>query len=195
MERSSVVYDIILLESDRIIAKKTPINDLYYRDEYGDFVKVAEGYDRSVLEVLDKLGRKKRMKYFMTFFDALCVQDELLQSTNRVLRHFVKNMSYMNMVRDVPVRDIVYDTGIASGYVQRAIKDLCEKDIIRFVEKKKRRTYVVNPVHFYKGSLKSLFTVIRNYESYPVRDRELNEITVEKFVNLGEKEHEEAKIK
>lgn len=187
-----MVYDVILLESDRIIAKKTPVNDLYYRDEYGDFVKVAEAYDKSVLEVLDKLGKKKRMKYFMTFFDALEVQDELLQSTNRVLRHLVKNMSYMNMVRDVPVRDIVYDTGIASGYVQKAIRDLCERDVIRFIEKKKRRTYIVNPVHFYKGSLKSLFNVVRMFDGFPVRDKELNEVVVEKFVNLGEKEDEKA---
>jgi hypothetical protein len=45
------------------------------------------------------------------------------------------------------------------------------------ITKRNKRTYMVNPVYFYRGSIKSLFLAVKKYESeFPKRGIDLKEI-------------------
>jgi hypothetical protein len=62
-------------------------------------------------------------------------------------------------------------------FLVKSLRTLCEKDIIRFVVVKNKRTYMVNPVYFYRGSIKSLFDTVKKYErEFPRRGFDLKEI-------------------
>jgi hypothetical protein len=38
---------------------------------------------------------------------------------------------------------------------------------------KGRRTYMVNPIYFYKGSMKKLFYAVKEYDKFPKRNEDL----------------------
>ena len=61
-------------------------------------------------------------------------------------------------------------------YVINAVKELCDIDAIRYYEEKKRRVYMVNPIYFYKGTIKKIFYSIKEYDKLPRRDRKLQVI-------------------
>jgi hypothetical protein len=42
---NNIVFDLILLEADRVINNKVKGLDLYYKDGKGQFVHIAEGYN------------------------------------------------------------------------------------------------------------------------------------------------------
>ena len=90
-----------------------------------------------------------------------------------MLRFFTKEMNYGNLVKNVGTRDIQSATGVNMRYVINGIKQLCAEDIIRFVVEKGRRTYIVNPTYFYKGTLRSIFKCLRDYDKYPKRNEDL----------------------
>lgn len=140
---------------------------------FDDFVKIGEAYDSSVEEMVANIFKRKKMRYLMTFVDAIEVQDGLLPSSHKVLRYMVKEMNYGNQVKNIGVRDIQEETGLNMKYVLNAIKQLCGKDIIRFVKEKGRRTYIVNPIYFYKGTLRSIFKCARDFDSFPQRNSDL----------------------
>ena len=173
MIKRSVSYDTMLLEADRIARKRKKDLDLYYKDMFGNFVPLAEAYDPDVEEMVSNIFKRKKMRYLITFIDAIDLQDGLLPSSHRVLRFMTKEMNYGNVVKNIGTRDIQYETGVNMRYVINGIKQLCEKDIIRFTIEKGRRTYIVNPAYFYKGTLRSIFRCVRDYEKYPKRNEDL----------------------
>jgi hypothetical protein len=173
MIKRSVSYDTILLEADRVARKRRKDLDLYRKDMFGNFVPLAEAYDPEVEEIVSNIFKRKRMRYLITFESAIEVQDGLLPSTHKVLRYFTKEMNYGNTVKGIGTRDIQEGTGVNMRYVINAVKQLCEKDIIRFTVEKGRRTYIVNPTYFYKGTLRTIFKCLRDYDKYPKRNEDL----------------------
>ena len=173
MIKRNISYDTILLEADRIARQRRKDLDLYYKDMFGDFVPLAEAYEPEVEEMVSNIFKRKKMRYLVTFVDAIELQDGLLPSTHKVLRFFTKEMNYGNLVKNVGTRDIQSSTGVNMRYVINGIKQLCAEDIIRFVVEKGRRTYIVNPTYFYKGTLRSIFKCLRDYDQYPKRNEDL----------------------
>jgi hypothetical protein len=173
MIKRNISYDTILLEADRIARQRKKDLDLYYKDMFGDFVPLAEAYEPEVEEMVSNIFKRKKMRYLVTFVDAIELQDGLLPSTHKVLRFFTKEMNYGNLVKNVGTRDIQSATGVNMRYVINGIKQLCAEDIIRFVVEKGRRTYIVNPTYFYKGTLRSIFKCLRDYDKYPKRNEDL----------------------
>jgi hypothetical protein len=161
------------MESERISKRRKKDLDLYYKNHLGDFELLAEAYEPEVEEVVSNIFKRRKMRYLITFIDAIEVNDSLLPSSHRVLRYMTKEMTFGNVLKNTGLRDIQDGTGVNMRYVINAVKQLCEKDIIRFAVNKGRRTYIVNPVYFYKGTLRSIFKTVRDYDKYPKRNDEL----------------------
>lgn len=174
---SNILYDMILMEADRISFYKQKDLELFYKDKYGNIVPLAHPYDDNVQEVLKQLLKRKRMRYFLTFAEGLDLINELSKSTNRLLTFFAQNMGYDNKLKEWSVRDLHDALGTDMKFLIKSLRTLCEKDIIRFVVVKNKRTYMVNPVYFYRGSIKSLFITTQKYEKeFPQRGFDLKEI-------------------
>jgi len=171
--KRSVAYDTLMLEAERVSNKRRKDLDLYYKDIFGDYQKLAEAYDPEVEEVVSNVFKRRKMRYLITFVDAIELQDGLLPSAHKVLRFMTKAMNYGNLVKNIGVRDIHDATGTNMKYVISGIKQLCVEDIIRFTVEKGRRTYIINPTYFYKGSLRSIFKCVRSYDNYPKRNEDL----------------------
>lgn len=164
---NNIVYDLIMLESDRIVSRRMKQLDLYYKDAYGNFEKLGEAYDKSVEELVAMALKKKKMRYVITFVDALDVQNDLNPSSIKILRMFGKVMTYGNIVKGYGFVDIHNETKINTHFITKAINQLLQKDIIRLQIVKGRRIYMVNPIMFYKGSMKKIFGVIKKYDEFP----------------------------
>jgi hypothetical protein len=160
---------------DRIERRRKKDLDLYYKNVTGDIVPLAQAYEPDVEEMVSNIFKKRKMRYLITFVDAIELQDELLPSSHKTLRFFTKEMNYGNVVKNIGLRDIQDSTGLNMKYVIKAVKQLCDKDIIRFKVLKGRRTYIVNPTFFYKGTLRSIFKTTREFDSYPSRNEDLEE--------------------
>lgn len=174
---SSILYDMILMEADKISFLKQKDLELYYKDHTGEIVPLAEAYSPEVQEVLKQLLKRKRMRYFITFAEGLDVMETLSKSTNKLTLLFAKNMGYDNKIKDWTIRDLHGSLGTNMKFIIKSLKVLCEKDVIRFTVKRNKRTYMVNPVYFYRGSIKSLFLAVKKYESeFPRRGNDLKEI-------------------
>lgn len=175
----NIVYDLLLLEADRIERRKLKRPKLFYEDIVGNIVPLAEPWDAQVEDMIQGIFKKKKTRYLITFVEALEVQDELIPSAHKMLRFMSKEMSYGNTLKGYGLRDIRNATGMNMRYVIKSIGELCEKDLIRFSVDKGRRTYMVNPVYFYKGSMKSIFSAVRSYDAMPKR----NEYREEEYEN------------
>jgi len=174
---SSLLYDMVLMEADKISFYKQKDLELYYKDKYDNIVPLAQPYDPEVQEILKQLLKRKRMRYFLTFAEGLDVLLQLKKSTTRLLILFAQNMGYDNKLKDWTIRDFHGSLGTDMKVLIKSLKILCEKDIIRFVVNRNKRTYMVNPIYFYRGSIKSLFNTVKKYESdFPRRDNNLKEI-------------------
>jgi hypothetical protein len=170
MMTRNIAYDTILLEGDRVARKRRKDLDLYYKNPQGDFEKLAEAYDPEVEEMVSQIFKRRKMRYLITFIDSIEIQDGLLPSSHKVLRYMTKTMNYGNLVKGTGLRDIQDETGLNMKYVINGIKQLCADDMIRFSVEKGRRTYIVNPAYFYKGTLRSIFKCTRDYDRYPKRN-------------------------
>jgi hypothetical protein len=163
MERNNIVYDLLMLEADRINMYRREEFDLYYKDRSGEFQPVGEAYSQDIENLLMGLFKKKKMRYMISFLESLDIQNEIKPSALKVLRCMCKEMNYGNILKGYGSRDIQNYTGINMHYVTKGLAELNEKDIIRFTVAKGRRTYMVNPIYFYKGSLKKIFYSIKEY--------------------------------
>lgn len=164
---NNLVFDLILLEADRVLAHRRKDLDLYYKDEKGNFHAISEAYESQAEDISRKLYQRKKLKYFITFQEGIDIQDEMTPSANKMLRFFARVMTYGNKVTGYNMRDIQGCTGLNMKYVVSAIKMLLEKDIIRVTTNRQRRTYMVNPIYMYKGTLKKLFYCVKGYSTMP----------------------------
>lgn len=172
---NNIVFDLILLEADRVINNKIKGLDLYYKDSKGQFVPIAEGYNAQADEVIANLLRRKKMRYMITFTESLAIMNDLKPSSNKMLRFMTQQMGYGNSLKNYSLRDIQQLTDMNMKFVMNSIKELCAKDIIRFTTEKNRRTYMVNPIYFYKGTIKKLFYCVKEFDRMPQRNEELEE--------------------
>lgn len=177
-----IVFDLVLMEADRVAAHRMKHLDLYYKDISGAFQPIGEAYSPVVEELVAGLFKRKKMRYCISFIDTLDLQDELKPSSVRILRFFTKYMAYGNKLKNYGMRDIVAATGLNMTYTLNSIKQLCEKDILRFVVDKGRREYMVNPAVYYKGTMKKLFYASKEFNKLPRRDKELN--VIEETINI-----------
>ena len=173
---NNIVYDMVLLEQDRIQAFRMKDLDIYYKDHDGEFKVLGEAYDESIQDLISQTLKKKKMRYLISFVDGMDVFEEIKPSSNRMLRFFVKVMGYGNKVSGYSLRDLQNFTEINMRYVLNAISELCEKDIIRFTVHRAKRTYMVNPIYFYKGTMKKLFYNTGQFDKFPRRNAKLEEI-------------------
>lgn len=164
---NNIVFDLILLEADRVIFHKQKDLDLYYKNIEGDIVPIAEAYSDSVNEVMQDILRRKKMRYYISFTDTLNELDLMKPISNKLLRFFVREMNYGNIIKNYSLRDIQQVTGISNRYMLSSMKELIDKDFIRFEVDRNRRTYMVNPIYFYKGSLKKIFYSVQKYNDMP----------------------------
>jgi len=180
-EKNSVVYDLLLMEADRFVSKKREDKVIYHKDKHGDFIPIAQGYSEETDNILNQLLKKKRTRYMITFMESIDMLDSVKPSSNRMIRFFTKQMSYGNIVKNHSLRDIQQCTDMNMRYVMASIKELCGVDAIRYHEHKNRRTYMVNPIYFYKGTIKKMFFSVREYDKLPKRDDMLNVIKTKKY--------------
>lgn len=171
---TNIVFDLVLMEADRVIAHRMKDFDLYYKDVNGSFESIGEAYSAQVEELVSNIMKRKKMRYMITFVDAIDLQDELKPSAHRLLRFFTKHMNYGNVLKGYGMRDINVATSLNMAYITSGIKQLCAKDIVRFEVEKGRRTYMVNPIYFYKGSMKKLFYAVKEYNKMPMRNDDLD---------------------
>ena len=164
---NNIIFDMILLEADRIIATKQKEFDLYMKNKNGSYVQIADAYHQEVETILKDINKRKKLKYFITFQEGIDIQDEITPSANKILRFFARIMSYGNRITGYGMRDIIRSTGISGRYVQAGVKVLLEKDIIRMKKVKNHREYMVNPVYMYKGTMKKLFLCVKAYDKMP----------------------------
>jgi NAD-dependent dihydropyrimidine dehydrogenase PreA subunit len=101
--------------------------------------------------------------------------DELKPAANKMLRFFTRQMNYGNTIKNYSLRDIQQLTDMNMRYVMKSIAELCERDVIRFTKEKNRRTYMVNPIYFYKGTIKKIFYCSKEYDRMPKRNVDLEE--------------------
>jgi hypothetical protein len=174
-EKNNIVFDLLLLEADRVLAKKIKHFDLYYKDEKGQFSQLAEAYNSEVDLLIENLFRRKKMRYMVAFSESLDIMDQLKPATNKMLRFFVKQMNYGNALKNYSLRDIQQLTDMSMRYVMKSISELCEKDVIRFSMDKNRRTYMINPIYFYKGTIKKMFYCVKEFDRMPKRNIDLEE--------------------
>lgn len=172
---NNIVYDLLLLEADRIEKRKLKHPELYYKNHLGDIVPLAEPWDSDVEDLIQSIFKKKKTRYLITFVEAIGLQDELNPSSLKMLRFMAKEMNYGNFLKGYGLRDIRNYTGMNMRYVIKAIGQLSEMDVIRFSTEKGRRTYMVNPIYFYKGSMKSIFGAVKSYEKMPRMNAEAEE--------------------
>ena len=57
---NNLVFDLILLEADRVLAHRRKDLDLYYKDEKGNFHAITEAYESQAEEISRKLIRYER---------------------------------------------------------------------------------------------------------------------------------------
>jgi len=164
---NNIVFDLILLEADRVLAYKQKDLDLYYKDINGDIVPLAEAYSESVNNVLQDIFKRKKMRYHIAFTETIDELDNMKPISNKLLRFFVREMNYGNILKNYSIRDIQQVTGISNRYMLSSMKELIQKDFIRFEVDRNRRTYMVNPIYFYKGSLKKIFYSMQKYNDMP----------------------------
>jgi len=164
---NNIVFDLILLEADRVLAHKQKDLDLYYKDINGDIVPLAEAYSESVNNVLQDIFKRKKMRYHIAFTETIDELDTMKPISNKLLRFFVREMNYGNILKNYSIRDIQQVTGISNRYMLSSMKELIQKDFIRFEVDRNRRTYMVNPIYFYKGSLKKIFYSMQKYNDMP----------------------------
>jgi hypothetical protein len=165
-EKNNIVFDLILLEADRVINRRKKDLDLYYKDG-NEYRKLAETYEAEADVLVENLLRRKKMRYVISFVESLDLMDNLKPATNKMLRFLVRQMNYGNALRNYSLRDIQQLTDMSMRYVQKSIAELCEADAIRFTTEKNRRTYMVNPIYFYKGTIKKMFYCTREYDRMP----------------------------
>ena len=165
-EKNNIVFDLILLEADRVINRRKKDLDLYYKDG-NEYRKLADAYQGEADTLVEGLLRRKKMRYMISFVESLELMDSLKPATNKMLRFLVRQMNYGNVLRNYSLRDIQKLTDMSMRYVQKSIAELCEADAIRFITEKNRRTYMVNPIYFYKGTIKKMFYCTREYDRMP----------------------------
>lgn len=164
---NNIVFDLIMLEADRIHAYRQKDLDLYYKDVNGDIVPLAEAYSESVNNLLYDIFKRKKLRYHIAFSETIDELDKMKPISNKLLRFFVREMNYGNILKNYSIRDIQQVTGISNRYMMSSMKELIQKDFIRFQVDRNRRTYMVNPIYFYKGSLKKLFYSVQKYSEMP----------------------------
>jgi hypothetical protein len=180
MTENSIIFDLILMEADRVIAHRQKNFDLYYKDVHGAMVPIGDAYESEVETLINNIFKRKKMRYFITFTEAIELQDKLRPSAHKILRFFCRHMNYGNTLKNYGIRDIQISTSMSTNFVSKAIGELCENDILRFQVNKGRRTYMVNPIFFYKGTMKKLFYCVQKYDELPKRDSKLKEVKVVK---------------
>lgn len=173
-EKNNIVFDLILLESDRVIASRKKNLDLYYKDG-NEFIPIAETYKAEADLLIENLLRRKKMRYVISFVESLELMDRLKPATNKMLRFMVRQMNYGNALKNYSLRDIQQLTDMSMRYVQKSIAELCEVDAIRFSREKNRRTYMVNPIYFYKGTIKKMFYCTKEYDRMPRVNSDMEE--------------------
>jgi len=173
-EKNNIVFDLILLEADRVINRRVKHLDLYYKDK-DEYRKLAEGYNAEVNEVVENLLKRKKMRYMISFVETLDIMDKLKPATNKMLRFFVKQMNYGNALKNYSLRDIQQLTDMSMRYVMKSVSELCAHDVIRFTMDKNRRTYMINPIYFYKGTIKKMFYCVKEFDRMPRRNIDLEE--------------------
>lgn len=156
------------MEADRILSYKRKDLDLFYKNQYGDFIELSEAWDSKVEEIVKGIFKRKKMRYFITFVETLKTQDKLTPSANKLLRFFSLHMGYGNKVSGYSMRDIQIATGLNMRYVITGLKTLYANDMVRVVHVKNRRVYMVNPTAMYKGNIKSLFNCVKTYNAIPM---------------------------
>jgi len=162
------------LEADRVINRRKKDLDLYYKDG-NEYRKLAETYEAEADVLVENLLRRKKMRYVISFVESLDLMDNLKPATNKMLRFLVRQMNYGNALRNYSLRDIQQLTDMSMRYVQKSIAELCEVDAIRFTTEKNRRTYMVNPIYFYKGTIKKMFYCTKEFDRMPRRNIDLEE--------------------
>jgi len=158
------VYDLVLLEADRIMSHRMQNVDLYYKDINGKYEKIAEAYDPEVLELLKDIFKRKRTSFSILFNDAIDDYTDLSVSEKRMLNFLVKTMNYGNLVYGYTIRDFKSCSGMRTEIITRTLKSLCAKGYIKYTVHRAKRTYMVNPSVFYRGSLKRLAYATKTYD-------------------------------
>jgi hypothetical protein len=165
---NSILFDTLLIEADRIATLRYKDLDLFYQDPTtGEFRKVGEAYRHSISSFKDKIFHKKRTRYFITFIDTVEMEDGLKPTSLKIIRHFARVMSYGNTIKGYGLRDIMSHFKIHERYITSGMNQLFEKDLVRFEVIKGRRTYMVNPIYYFKGTPTGLFMSVKTFRGYP----------------------------
>lgn len=181
---TSLVLDILLAEKDYVRTYRTDL-DLWYRvrkDGVSKFELIAEQWRPEVNEVIKQMFRKKKMRYTMCFLESFKLIANLKPYTLKTFVYMVTHMRRDNWIKQLSIRNICDETGVSERYVQMAIKQLLQLDVVRRKKVKNTYDYIINPAFFSRASFRSIFTITETFDSLP------NErLPKQKFSNFDEK--------
>lgn len=165
---SELVYNIIDVAVDRFMKYRQEDQDLYFIDhKTGEFKLFAEAFNDKIIEESKKLLNRKLTQFFVTFSGTFNMEEGLTPMALKIVRYFARKMNYSNIVTGVGYDDMEKALKTQSRYIAPSLKLLLEKDIIRFKVEKNQRTYMVNPIYYYRGRLWRLYTSMHVYKHYP----------------------------
>lgn len=166
--QNTLLFDTLLIEAERLQNLRVPECDLYFKDPIsGEFRKIAEAYHKNVSSFKESLFKRKRNRFFITFNDTLEQEEKLKPRTLRFIRSVARTMSYNNTLKDYSIRDLMQHFKVHKRYIDDVLVELFKTDLVRFKVVKNRRTYMINPTFYYRGTPTSLFNAVRKYNEYP----------------------------
>ena len=174
--KNTLLFDMLLVEADRVAALRVKELDLFFQDPMtGEFRKVGIEYNHQLASFKDRMFNKKKTRYFITFLETFEQEDKLKPVALKIIRHFARTMGYGNTIKGYGIRDIISHFGVHQRYVSSGLNQLFENDLIRYTKFKGRRTYMINPIYYFKGTPSGLFHAIRSYNQYPTFEFYLKE--------------------
>jgi len=160
------VYNILEIESHRIKDLRKSSKDLYVKDQYGDFIKVAEAYNSRINDIKNAVFNKPKMKYFITFMGAMPVIKKMTLSHHKIFSFFIRKMDSTNTCNRLSIRDIALYSKVSNSQTAISIKEMLEMDIIQEQKEKNTRNYMLNPAIAFKGKPGAIFTSVQKYEKW-----------------------------
>lgn len=142
------------------------LGTLYYKDDKGQFVMVAEEYSLEVKNILSKAHREyKKTLGFVSVYQSqeLDVARDLTPAAIKVLSILRGKLQFGNKVYGLSNRFIAEWIKLSERTVSRAIKELETYGILKVQGKKHNRVFCISPANTSKGSINNNRKMIRNF--------------------------------
>ena len=91
---SNLLYDMILMEADKIAYHRQKDLELYYKDNKGEIVPLAEAYSPEVEDIIKQLSKRKRILFsILSTPPELTLFTKLSKTVTPPIRAFLTNLA------------------------------------------------------------------------------------------------------